>query len=72
MNLTFRGFLRLYCRELSGLQTDSIKKLCESAATDAPRLAEPLFLEAPDTPDRFKKVRRAFLANRFIDIPLNN
>ena len=48
MNLTFKGFLRQYCRELSGLDTDSLKKLCAAAVTDAPRLAEPLFLLAAE------------------------
>ena len=46
MNLTFRGFLQQYCQELTGLQTTSLKKLCQAAATDAPRAAEPLFLLA--------------------------
>lgn len=105
MNLTFKGFLRQYCRELSGLDTDSLKKLCATAATDAPRLAEPLFLlaaeegrldylmkaakgtrleaayarhaqslkqagsvaallESAETPERLRKVRRAFESRR--------
>lgn len=46
MNLTFRGFLKNYCRELSGLDTLSLKKLCSAAASEAPRVAEPLFLLA--------------------------
>lgn len=46
MNLTFRGFLKNYCRELSGLDTLSLKKLCSAAANETPRVAEPLFLLA--------------------------
>ncbi len=40
MNLTFLGFLRGYCRELTGLQTDSLSKLCHAAATKQPAAAE--------------------------------
>ena len=46
MNLTFRGFLKNYCRELSGLDTLSLRKLCSAAENEAPRVAEPLFLLA--------------------------
>ena len=46
MNLTFEGFLKGYCRELSGQQSLSFRKLVEWATTDAPRVAEPLFLLA--------------------------
>ena len=46
MNLTFEGFLKGYCRELSGQQSLSFRKLVEQATTDAPRVAEPLFLLA--------------------------
>ncbi len=28
MNLTFKGFLRNYCRELTGLETDNLKNYC--------------------------------------------
>lgn len=40
MNLTFLGFLRGYCRELTGLQTDSLKKLCGSVVSEQPAAAE--------------------------------
>ncbi len=40
MNLTFLGFLRGYCRELTGLETDSLKKLCQAAAANQPAAAE--------------------------------
>ena len=46
MNLTFEGFLKGYCRELSGQQSLSFRKLVKRATTDAPRVAEPLFLLA--------------------------
>lgn len=46
LNLTFEGFLKGYCRELSGQQSLSFRKLVEQAMTDAPRVAEPLFLLA--------------------------
>lgn len=48
MNLTLKGFLRQYCRELTGLNTSSLKKLCAAAASAAPRAAEPLFLLAAE------------------------
>ena len=43
LNLTFEGFLKGYCRELSGQQSLSFRKLVEQATTVAPRVAEPLF-----------------------------
>lgn len=46
MNLTFEGFLKGYCRELSGQQSLSFRKLVKQATTDEPRVAEPLFLLA--------------------------
>lgn len=46
MNLTFEGFLKGYCRELSGQQSLNFRKLVKQATTDAPRVAEPLFLLA--------------------------
>lgn len=46
MNLTFKGFLRSYCRELTGLQTDNLRKLCKAVATDAPAAAEAVMLFA--------------------------
>lgn len=42
MNRTFKGFLGAYCRELSELDTGSLRKLTE-AAKDNARLVEPLF-----------------------------
>ena len=44
MNLTFEGFLKGYCRELSGQQSLSFRKLVKQATTVEPRVAEPLFL----------------------------
>ena len=46
MNLTFEGFLKGYCRELSGQQSLSFRKLVKQATTVAPRVAEPLILLA--------------------------
>lgn len=46
MNLTFEGFLKGYCRELSGQQSLSFRKLVGRATTVEPRVAEPLFLLA--------------------------
>lgn len=46
MNLTFEGFLKGYCRELSGQRSLSYRKLVEQATTVEPRVAEPLFLLA--------------------------
>ena len=43
LNLTFEGFLKGYCRELSGQQSLSFRKLVKQATTVAPRVAEPLF-----------------------------
>lgn len=40
---TFKGFLKEYCRELSGLETASLRRLMVKADSDAPRVAEPLF-----------------------------
>lgn len=42
MNRTFRGFLERYCRELSGLETSSLRRLVAAADENA-RLIEPLF-----------------------------
>ena len=44
MNLTFKGFLKMYLAELSGMQTTNIRRLVNAANTDAPRVAEPLFV----------------------------
>lgn len=46
MNLAFEGFLKGYCRELSGQQSLSFRKLVKQATTVEPRVAEPLFLLA--------------------------
>lgn len=46
MNLTFKGFLRLYCRELTGLRTDNLRKLRDSVATTMPAAAEALMVFA--------------------------
>lgn len=44
--LTFRGYLTRYVRQLSKQNTLSITKLAEEATSDNPRLAEPLMLYA--------------------------
>ena len=44
--MTFEGFLKRYCAELSGENTSSMRKLCAAAASAAPRVTEPLFLLA--------------------------
>lgn len=46
MNLTFKGFLKIYCAELSGINTTNIRRLVNAANTDSPRVAEPLFVYA--------------------------
>ena len=46
MNLTFKGFLRFYCRELTGLQTDNLKKLCHATVDKAPAAAEAVMVFA--------------------------
>lgn len=46
---TFKGFLKLYLRELSIENTNSIYKLAKEAETVNPRLRGPLFLYASET-----------------------
>lgn len=46
MNLTFKGFLKSYCRELTGLETNSLKRLVRSVVADSPSAAEAVFLLA--------------------------
>ena len=46
MNLTFKGFLRSYCRELTGLNTDNLSRLVKAAASNAPAAAEAVFVFA--------------------------
>lgn len=46
MNFTFAGFLKGYCRELSGQESLSFRKLVQLAQTEAPRVAEPMFMLA--------------------------
>ena len=46
MNLTFKGILRFYCRELTGLQTDNLKKLCHATVDKAPAAAEAVMVFA--------------------------
>ena len=46
MNLTFKGFLKLYCQELAGEKTLNYRRLVALANGDAPRVAEPLLLLA--------------------------
>lgn len=40
MNLAFKGFLRGYCKELTGLETDCLKKLLACITGDSPAAAE--------------------------------
>lgn len=42
MKRTFKGFLKAYCSELAGFETESLKKLLDQTAY-TPRLVEPLF-----------------------------
>lgn len=44
--LTFRGFLTQYVRQLSEQETNSLYKLAAEAGSSNPRLREPLFLYA--------------------------
>lgn len=44
--LTFKGFLAQYVRQLSEQNTNSLYKLAEEACSTNPRLREPLFLYA--------------------------
>lgn len=46
MNLTFKGFLKSYCRELTKLETSNLKKLLAAALHDSPRAAEAVVLYA--------------------------
>lgn len=46
MNLTFKGFLRTYCHELTGLDTDNLKKLCSAVTSTAPAAAEAVMVFA--------------------------
>lgn len=46
MNLTFRGFLNGYCRELTGLETSSLRKLLAAVLEDAPSAAEAVMVYA--------------------------
>lgn len=46
MSQSFRGFLSKYCKELTGSNTTSIKKLFHLADSEYPRAYEPLLLLA--------------------------
>lgn len=46
MNLTFKGFLRGYCRELTGLKTDNLSKLLAAVLDYAPAAAEAVMVFA--------------------------
>ncbi len=46
MNLTFKGFLRAYCRGLTGVESDSLRKLFAAVATDSPAAAEAVMVFA--------------------------
>lgn len=43
MNLTFKGFLKGYCAELTGLRTTSLRRLCAACDAQAPAAAEAVF-----------------------------
>lgn len=45
-DLTFRGFLTQYVRQLAAEETNSLYKLAAEASSSNPRLREPLFLYA--------------------------
>ena len=45
-DLTFRGFLTQYVRQLAAEETNSLYKLAAEACSNNPRLREPLFLYA--------------------------
>ena len=45
-DLTFRGFLTQYVKQLSAEETNSLYKLAAEASSNNPRLREPLFLYA--------------------------
>ena len=45
-DLTFRGFLTQYVRQLAAEETNSLYKLASEASSSNPRLREPLFLYA--------------------------
>lgn len=46
MNLTFKGFLKNYSRELTGLETSNLKRLLHAVTTDSPSASEAVFLFA--------------------------
>ena len=46
MNLTFKGFLRSYCRELTNIESDNLKKLLVKTLKDSPSAAEALMVFA--------------------------
>lgn len=46
MSRGFKGFLLEYCKELTGTETTSLKKLFQVATSSAPRAFEPLLLLA--------------------------
>ena len=46
MTPSFKRFLTVYCQELTGRKTTSIKLLFEAVLEEAPRTAEPLLLLA--------------------------
>ena len=45
-DLTFRGYLTQYVRQLAAEETNSLYKLAAEACSNNPRLREPLFLYA--------------------------
>lgn len=46
VNLTFKGFLRAYCRELTGVESDSLRKLFAAVTADSPAAAEAVMVFA--------------------------
>jgi hypothetical protein len=63
--LTFKGFLQRYLRELSGTDTLSLRRLAQMTSS-TPRLYEPLALLAASE-GRLKELENLLLDNRYAD-----
>lgn len=48
MNLTFKGFLRGYCRELTGVKGDNLQKMLAAVVAEAPAAAEAVMVFAAE------------------------
>ena len=46
MNLTFKGFLKAYCAEVTGVEATSLKRLCAACSSKAPAAAEAVMVFA--------------------------